>query len=294
MPIGKFLDPKNDYAFKRIFGTEKNKDILIHFLNDIFARTTNPIEEVTFLKSSQDPKLAAERQSIVDVLCQDMEGNRFIIEMQVGHEKGFEKRAQFYASRAYIDQRDSGVAYQDLQSVTFLAIMDFVLFPKKAEYVCHHQMLDIKTHERDLKDFSFSFIELPKFKAHSNQLQTLTQKWCYFFKSAQKTTEADLIDIIGPDIIIKKAYDELDRFSWSKEDLQIYEAVDMKLSADKAIFESAFERGEEKGRKEGELFGIEKEKKETSHKMFLKGMSIDIISEVTGLTQAKIKKLFNL
>ena len=70
MSIGKFLNPKNDLAFKRIFGTEKNKDILIHFLNDIFGRTTNPIEHVKFLKTAQDPKIAAQRTSTVDVLCE--------------------------------------------------------------------------------------------------------------------------------------------------------------------------------------------------------------------------------
>jgi len=74
--LAKFLNPKNDLAFKRIFGTEKNKDILIHFLNDIFGRSTNPIEEVSFLKGSQDPEIVAQRVSVVDLLCHDAEGNQ--------------------------------------------------------------------------------------------------------------------------------------------------------------------------------------------------------------------------
>ena len=98
----KFLNPKNDLAFKRIFGSEKNKDILIHFLNDIFGRTTNPIEDVIFLKTAQEPKVAAQRVSIVDILCRDTQHNRFIIEIQVAHESGFIKRAQYYAAKTYI------------------------------------------------------------------------------------------------------------------------------------------------------------------------------------------------
>ncbi len=289
--ISKFLDPKNDYAFKRIFGTEKNKDILIHFLNDIFAHTTNPIEEVTFLNPSQDPKLAAERKSIVDVLCTDKEGNRFIVEMQVGHEKGFEKRAQYYAARAYINQRDKGIEYKDLKNVTFLAIVNFELFPENPSYICHHQVLDIKTHKRDLKDFSFSFIELPKFKDKKNQLKTLTQKWCYFFKKAPHTTEEDLKEIIGSDFIIRKAYDELDRFSWSKKDLQIYESVDMKISADKAIHDTFFEKGLEQGLEKGLEQGLEQGIKKTAQRMIQMGIKIETVSEVTGLTHQEIERL---
>ncbi len=120
--IGKFLDPKNDYAFERVFGTEKNKDILIHFLNDIFAHTTNPIEEVTFVNPSQDPKLAAERKSIVDVLCTDKERNRFIVEMQVGHEKGFEKRAQYYAARAILTRGTKGSRIRISKTLPFLPL----------------------------------------------------------------------------------------------------------------------------------------------------------------------------
>src|SRR5271155_1493804 len=113
----KFLNPKNDLAFKRIFGTERNKDILIHFLNDIFERSINPIEEVTFLKPAQEPEIVAQRASAVDLLCKDSDGNRFIVEMQVNSEPGFEKRAQYYAARTYTEQREQGIKYADLKSV---------------------------------------------------------------------------------------------------------------------------------------------------------------------------------
>lgn len=104
MVASKFLNPRNDLAFKRIFGSERNKDILIHFLNDILNRES-PIEEVSFLKTIQDPEIAPLRVSVVDVMCEDQDKNRFIIEMQLSHEKGFDRRALYYAARAYCSQR---------------------------------------------------------------------------------------------------------------------------------------------------------------------------------------------
>ena len=128
----KLLDPKNDVAFKRIFGTEKNKDILIHFLNDMLVfKGNHPIEDVTFLKPILDPEIYAKKTSIVDVLCKDTRGNAYIVEMQVAKTRGFEKRAQFYASKAYTSQANVGDEYQNLKEVVFLAIADYVMFPEK-------------------------------------------------------------------------------------------------------------------------------------------------------------------
>ncbi|AAS14388.1 conserved hypothetical protein [Wolbachia endosymbiont of Drosophila melanogaster] len=82
MALSKFLDPKNDVAFRRIFGTEKNKDILIHFLNDILGFTgKDEIKEIEFLSTVMDPEIASDKQSIVDVLCRDSSGARYVIEM---------------------------------------------------------------------------------------------------------------------------------------------------------------------------------------------------------------------
>ncbi|GFQ72503.1 transposase [Trichonephila clavata] len=112
MALSKFLNVRNDYAFKRIFGTEKNKDILIHFLNDILDLTDdNQIKDVSFLSPIQDPVIASQKQSIVDVLCVDSTGVKTIIEMQVAKTRGFEKRAQYYAAKAYSSQAD---AYDEL------------------------------------------------------------------------------------------------------------------------------------------------------------------------------------
>jgi predicted transposase/invertase (TIGR01784 family) len=95
MTIVKYLDPKNDIAFKKIFGTEKNKDVLIHFLNDVLSNTKkHKIKSVTLLNTAQPPEIAIQKTSAVDVLCEDTKGVQYIVEMQVAPVGGFEKRAQ--------------------------------------------------------------------------------------------------------------------------------------------------------------------------------------------------------
>ncbi len=154
--FGKFLDPKNDLAFKRVFRTERNKDILIHFVNDIFDLHKNPVEEVTFLETNQNPHIAAERSSSVDILCRDHRGNRFIEEMQVAYDSSFEKRAQYYAAKTYIEQRDRDIEHKDLKQVTFLAITNFTVFNQKRGYLSHHHILDTQKGLRRTQPFSWS------------------------------------------------------------------------------------------------------------------------------------------
>ena len=291
MVLSKFLDPKNDLAFKRIFGTERNQDILIHFLNDIFAGHTSPVEKVTFLKSAQEPEISSQRVSIVDVLCQAANGDRFIVEMQVLHEPGFEKRAQYYAAKAYIGQRQKDQKYKDLKQVIFLAITDFTLFPKKTEYLSYHHMLDIQTHERDLKDFSFSFLELPKFKKNINQLKTVVEKWAYFFKNAQETSDKDLRKIAGKDLIIERAYNELDRYSWTSEELHNYDSIDMKRFADMAIFEGALLEGLAEGEKKGLAEGEKKGQLNIARNLIRKKYGIDAIMDITGLSVEQVEAI---
>ena len=169
--LSKFLDPKNDYAFKQIFGTEKNQDILIHFINDIMCfKDAEQVVSVEFLKTSQDPEIAYQKQSVIDVLCKDETGRQFIIEMQVARMVGFEKRAQYYASKAYSRQLVSGDNYTELKEIIFIAITDFVMFKNKASGYSTHVILDNETHAHHLKDFSCTFLELPKFNKNIDEL----------------------------------------------------------------------------------------------------------------------------
>ena len=256
MLIGKFLDPKNDFAFKRIFGTPRNKDILIHFINDILKfEGEYRVVEVSFLKTIQDPEIASKKQSLVDVLCTDQVGRQYIIEMQVAKVKGFEKRAQYYAAKAYSQQLARGENYQQLKEVIFIAITDFVMFEDKLGYYSNHYLLDGESHSRDLKDFSFTFVELPKFHKGMDELTTLIDKWAYFFKHAEETREEELDKIIGHDEVIEKAYQELNRHAWSEEELNTYEEEEKRERDAQAIIAQKLDDAEAKGRAKGKAEG---------------------------------------
>ena len=132
----RFLDPKNDFAFKRIFGREENKDILIAFLNDMLDHHyIGQIVAVTFLLTIQDPDTVDQKESLLDVLCEDQLGRQYIVEMQIARTDHFLKRAQYYASKAYSRQLQRGHPYSDLKEVIFLAIVDFPLFEGLHEIV---------------------------------------------------------------------------------------------------------------------------------------------------------------
>lgn len=293
MALSKFLDPKNDIAFRKIFGSEEHKDILIHFINDILElEGISQIEEVEFLSTIQNPDIAAKKQSIVDVLCRDISGTQIIVEMQVAPTKGFEKRAQYYASKAYSRQLNKGQEedglYENLKEVIFIAIADYVVFPDKREFKSDHVILDKSTHEHDLQDFSFTFIELPKFKKTKiEELDTILDKWCYFFKYAAKTSESDMAKIASSYKTIGDAYEVVNQYNWNEKQLIAYEQEKKRVWDNIAALNYQLDKAEAKGKSEGKA----EEKIEIAKTMLSKSYSISDISSITGLSHDEIKQL---
>jgi predicted transposase/invertase (TIGR01784 family) len=292
--FAKFLDPKNDFAFKKIFGTERNKDILIHFLNDIVTRGVRPaIKHVTFLKTIQDPEVAIKKTSIVDILCEDESGTRYIVEMQVVKFKGFHKRAMYYAAKAYTSQMEKGEKYEDLKEVIFIAISDFTIFPKKKAYLSEHVVLDKHNHEHDLKDFSFTFLELPKFNKSINELKNMTDKWMYFFKHGTETSLDDMKKIVGDDIIFRQAYDELSHASFNEEEMNTYDQ-DQKRDRDyRAVLDQKFDDGIEQGVNKGIEIGEWNSKMEIARNMLSQNVDKAFISQCTGLSIEELEALWS-
>ncbi|MGL9778837.1 MAG: Rpn family recombination-promoting nuclease/putative transposase [Wolbachia sp.] len=289
MVFSKFLDPKCDLTFKRIFGNKENKNILIHFLNDILGFTgVDTIQEVEFLSTIMDPEIASDKQSIVDVLCKDSSGHRYVIEMQLARDKSFQERAQLYAAKAYSRQAGRGNEYVNLKKVFFIAISNNILFPEEVEYISTHNIREIKTNGHYLKGFQFVFIELPKFKKDKvEQLESTVERWCFFLKHAQDTTEKDLKDIAEKSPIINLAYEELNKEHWSEKDLVAYDERIMDLRKEEAILAYRLETAEEKGRTEGKIEG----KIEVAKNLLKAGISVDLIAESTGLAIDEIEKL---
>ena len=301
MALSKFLDPKNDIAFKRVFGSENHKDILIHFINDILELKDNEqIESVEFLSPIQDPDIAYKKQSIIDVLCKDKNGVQIVVEMQVAPTKGFEKRAQYYAAKAYSRQLNSGSGedgrYENLKEVIFIAIADCVIFKDKVEYKSDHVILDKNSYEHDLRDFSFTFIELPKFKkTRIEELVNIVEKWCYFFKYASNTSEEDLQRLIGSDLVIQQAYEALNQFNWNEQELIAYEQEIKRIRDNRAAFDYQYDKGKAEGidlgMEKGKVEGKAERDIEIAKNMLSKNYPLSDISAMTGLSIDEIKHL---
>ena len=315
----KYLNPRNDTAFKRLFGTEKNKNILISLLNEVLKNQLHrSIIEVKFLPPAQEPEILSKKQSIVDVLCRDEDGCQYIIEMQVANTAGFEERAQYYASKAFVNQLNKGSEYKCLKEVIFLAFTNFSIFPEKKEYKSEHITLDKKTLENNLDKISFTFIDLVKFdQLRSKNIESLNleEKFYYFLRHAEETTPEELKKLIGNDKVLTQAYTELNKVYWTEEELIKYESDEKAQRDNKAAMDLAKEEGieigekrgieigekkgmkigEKKGRQEGIEIGEKKGRQEETEKLILNmrknGASIEFIQKTTGLLEKDIQNI---
>jgi predicted transposase/invertase (TIGR01784 family) len=268
----KFVDVKNDVAFRKIFGNEKKTKILISFLNAALKlEGDHIINEVTIANPYQFPRIAGEKASIIDVRAKDMRGRQFVVEMQVAETDGFDKRVQYYTCRDYSMQIERGEEYPKLKPTYFIGILDFDYFESE-DYLSHHIIVNGKTYEHKLKDIQFTFIELEKFTKEVHELETLIEKWVFFIKHAD---ELEVIPANVDDDGLLEAYHDADRHSWEKEELIAYDNASiaeqdergkMKLVEDRAI-EMVVER------------------------CWNKKMAIEDISEITNLSVEKIAEI---
>lgn len=282
----RLLDPKNDWAFKQVFGQEKNKNILISFINTMLKGVQEPVEDVDFLKVETDSEIALLRQSIVDVLCKTKSGDRYIVEMQKASDSGFIQRAIAYASRVYLNQRtkhqknknDKG-GYNRMRPVIFLAVMENELFPNKEAYLSHHKIQDIVTGECDIKLMSFSFLELSKVHVKFDNLSNDIERWAYFFKKAKNIEPERLQKILEEGTIFGEAYKVLERSVYTPEQLLEYDRFEMKEDEIRTRISDA----EAKGKAEG--------KAEIAKKMLNDGLDSELVIKYSGLSASEIKKL---
>ena len=243
----KFVDVKNDIAFRKIFGNEKKKEILISFLNAVLHLEGNKrIKSITFVNPFQLPILPNLKTSIIDVKANDFTGNTFIIEMQVADFNGMDKRLLYYTSKEYSQQIVSGEKYTELNPVIFIGIFDFP-FTEGIAYFSHHAICNVETKERVIKNMDFYFIELPKFKKAENELTDITDKWIYFIKEAENLNVIpDNLDDEG----LKEAYADANQNTWSQAELNAYNYAAMREQDERGRIEKAEQKAMQKGREE--------------------------------------------
>ena len=211
---------------------------------------------------------------MVDVLCKDEDGCQYIIEMQIANTSGFEERAQYYASKAYISQMGEGGLYYGLKKVIFLAFTNFSIFPQKERYKSEHVTLDKKTLEHNLDKITFTFVDLVKFDEMRTQEVsdlTLEEKFYYFLRHATEISEENMEKLIKQNSVLDKAFGILHRISVTEEEHFKYEREEKRLLDLAASYDlrqqQGFEEGKEEGLKEGEEKGLQKGLKEGKIKL---------------------------
>jgi predicted transposase/invertase (TIGR01784 family) len=188
-PTPVFGDPKTDFVFQRIFGSEDHMTALIGFLNDVLELDdAHRVVSVIVLPPEQRPKVSELKYSIVDVKCVDARGTTYVVEMQVFNVEAFEKRVVYNVAKAYTNRLGVGVAYPELDDVIGISICDFELWPHgEAPHVpmlSRWRMQEQQSGVRGLPQLQFVFMELPKYTG-GNDPQTFVDKWAYFFREAE-------------------------------------------------------------------------------------------------------------
>ena len=284
----KFADPKNDLAFKKIFGDENHKHILISFLNSVLDFTSNQtIVDISLANPYQVPRIPELKETILDIKATNRDGEAFIVEMQKKDLGDFTKRSLYYTSKAYVSQLPKGQNYTLLKRVYFIGILNFNIFDSK-NYISRHLIINQETNKQDLEDFEFSFIELPKFKKELKELTTILDKWIYFIQNASNLS---LVPEQYKDIKeFQEAFDIVTQTSWNTKELEVYEYISLKEFDEINALRTAERKGMEKGMEKGLEKGMEKEKLKIA-KNLLDVLDNETIALKTGLSVSTIQRL---
>ena len=213
-----FINPKTDFAFKKIFGSEQSKDILISFLNALLYDGHSIIQDLTILNPYQVPKILGVKESYLDVKAQLKNGSWVIIEMQVLNVAGFEKRVLYNATKTYSAQLKIDDQYSVLNPVIALTVTAFEMF-KESDRPISRFVLKEKNSLVDypISDLELVFIELPKFKTPLSNLETLTDKWIYFLQYAKDLSVVP--ETMGEIAAIRQAFDIANQAGLTPEEL---------------------------------------------------------------------------
>jgi len=249
----RYLDPKNDLTFKKIFG--EHPDILIDLLNNLLPFTqekANKITEISYLPSDLVPINPISKYSIVDVRCSDVTGRQFVIEMQMFWTDSFKSRVLFNSSKAYVRQLGSGEQYKTLMPVYSVNLVNETFQKDTQQYYHYYQIVNRENSEDIIKGFSFLFIELPKIHEDNLPKDINQARWLRFFTEIQNLTTSINEDLKN-NPSIRHALELLEESAFTTEELDQYERNWDAIRVDKELLDDALSKGE--------IIGIEKSKK---------------------------------
>lgn len=287
-----FINPRTDFAFKKIFGSEENKDILISFLNALLYQGQTIIQDLEILNPYQAPRIKGIKDTYLDIKAQLNSGTTVIVEMQVLNLEGFEQRILYNAAKAYSIQLNRGEEYALLNPVIALTITNFKMFEFEkmiSNFVLKEKELFTNYSQNDIE---LVFVELPKFKKKLEELETIADNWLYFMKTAKK------LKSIPPSMEkiaeINRAFQVAKEANLTPEELEELQQREIFIQDQFNAIKLARRLGIEEGLEKGEKKGREEGKKESSLEIARRLLNIlddETISQTTGLSLEEVKKL---
>jgi predicted transposase/invertase (TIGR01784 family) len=271
LTVMELLDPRVDFVFKRIFGSENNKDVLLAFLNRIFMQAgETPLNEIILMNPYTDKDDPLDKQSIFDVYAKTAEGKLIDIEMQLFNKFDIEKRTLFYWSKRYASQLQKGEKYQELKKCVTINILNYSFLPNKEYHNVFHLRED-RTGMMLTDDIEVHFLELLKLD-DCIPLQGGLENWLLFLKGVD-TTHWEVLKMNEPGL--EKAMDTLQYLSQDSEARRLYEARQKYLHDEASMLEGAKQAGI----------------KEVARNMLALNIDVATIAKATGLTEQEIDSL---
>ena len=306
--MARYLDPKADLTFKKIFG--EHPDLVISLLNALLPLDEKkPITDIEYLPVELVPDQPLRKNSIVDVRCKASDGRQFIVEMQMEWTTAFRQRVLFNASKAYVRQLKTGTRYHLLQPVYSLSLVNEVFEPDMEEFYHYYRLVHEEHTEKVIEGLNLVFVELPKFQPRTVSEKRMMVLWLRFLTEINESTQnvpAELLD--SPEV--SRALDMVEESAFSEAEMAAYDKFWDTIRVEQAFVDEAGIRyqlgreegielgrkeGVELGREEGIEIGKEKGKEEANRavarRMKEKGFSVQDIVAMTGLTSDEIESL---
>ena len=290
--MSRYLDPKADVVFKKIFG--EHPKILISFLNALLPLPSDaPIVSLSYLQYEQVPAIPEFKRTIADVKCTDAQGRVFIVEMQMNWMDHFKQRLLFGTSQALVKQLDKGEQYKLLQPVYGLGLVAAIYEPNTPQWYHHYRLVKTgdESHADVIEHLQLVFIELPKFPIQSSDEKKLRLLWLRFLREIDEKTKLVSNDLLAiPEIAEALALAE--ESAYTPGELNLYESYWDQVSRDKTLYgryDEGKAEGRAEGKAEGRVEGQREEKIKIAKNLLHHGVAIELVMQSTGLTRQDVE-----
>jgi len=280
----RYLDPKNDLTFKKVFG--EHPHILKSFLNALLPLPEGEfIESLEYLSPELVPQVPLLKNTIVDVRCIDNKGRQFIVEMQLFWTASFKSRVLFNASKAYVKQLERTKAYISLQPVYALSLVNDEFETKTQQFYHHYQIVHTENSDMKIEGLEFVFIELPKFKPHNISEKKLQVLWLrYLTEITEGTMNVDSLLLQNPEI--NEAVEYLQESAFTPEELETYNRYWDTIRTEKTYLYDADKKGFARGVEHGEYF--------SALKVLRKGKTVEEVATMLDMNMDLVTRLKKL